>query len=434
MNEEINVNKEDNVGNKLYQINIQKNENDLNINQIILDVKQHINEIQDFNYDKKLLEEINNFISTPDSMERIKKILHYISIGVPVLLEGPSGTAKTFSAEIACLLLKTKKLIKFNLSSDTVPSDLIGKIVGDENSLAGISYKDGYFLKAFKEGHPLLLDEINLASPSVLQYIEESLDSKEISLEIPGMPLTVEKMHPNFCLIATQNPNKGLFENKRQNLGSKFLSKFQIINFPEFSEKELERIAIGLGKTFGFKKDENLLKDLVKFHKKWSNLEENKDDILCFTIREIAASVKAFSEGKNEFDTVMAIYGSRYEKEKKEKLINLLRSFNSFKNLKEEKVVIPQNFPKCFENDSLLKAIKYIKFSLDNNRHIIISGNEGSGKTQLALWFAEWYIKEKKLDKSNIFYCLCTEELKCSDLIGKYCPTNKNEPGKELIE
>ena len=87
-----------------------------------------------------------------------------------------------------------------------------------------------------------------------------------------------------------------------------------------------------------------------------------------------------------------------------------------------------------FLNDSLLKAIKYIKFSLDNNRHIIISGNEGSGKTQLALWFAEWYIKEKKLDKSNIFYCLCTEELKCSDLIGKYCPTNKNEPGKELIE
>ena len=429
MNEEINANKED-----INPIFDKKKENEANISQITLDVKQHINEIQEFKYDTKILEEIKNFVATPYSIERIKKISHYISIGVPVLLEGPSGTAKTFSAEIACLLLETKKLIKFNMSSDTSPSDLIGKIIGDDNSLAGISYKEGYFLKAFKEGHPLLLDEINLASPSVLQYIEDSLDSKEISLEIPGMPLIVEKMNPNFSLIATQNPNKGLFENKRQNLGNKFMSKFQIITFPEFSEDELEKIAIGLGKTFGFKKNINLLKDLVKFHMKWSNLEEIKDDILCFTIREIAASVKAFSEGKNEFDTVMTIYGSRYEKDKKDKLINLLRTFDSFKTIKEEIIEIPQKFPNCFKNDSLLKAIKYIKFSLDNNRHIIISGNEGSGKTQLALWFAEWYINEKNLDKSNIFYCLCTEELKSSDLIGKYNPTNKNEPGKELIE
>ena len=61
---------------------------------------------------------------------------------------------------------------------------------------------------------------------------------------------------------------------------------------------------------------------------------------------------------------------------------------------------------------------------------MIISGNEGTGKTQLALWFAEWYIKEKNIEKSNIFYCLCTEELKCSDLIGRQILTNNNYPGK----
>ena len=62
------------------------------------------------------------------------------------------------------------------MSSDTITSQLIEKIVGDENSLAGISYRDGNFLKAFRNGHPLLLDEINLSSPSVLQIIEEALD------------------------------------------------------------------------------------------------------------------------------------------------------------------------------------------------------------------------------------------------------------------
>ena len=62
------------------------------------------------------------------------------------------------------------------MSSDTIPADLLGKMVGDKISLAGMSSHEGHFLKAFKYGHPLLLDEINLASQAVLQYIEEAFD------------------------------------------------------------------------------------------------------------------------------------------------------------------------------------------------------------------------------------------------------------------
>ena len=154
----------------------------------------------------------------------------------------------------------------------------------------------------------------------------------------------------------------------------------------------------------------------------------------CFTVREIAASVKAFSKGMNIYDTIMTIYGARYTKELKEKLNDLLRKYDSFKNIQPDVLNLPENFPNCFQNRSILQAIKSIKFALNNNRHIIISGNEGSGKTQLALWVAEWYIGQNNLDKSNIFYCLCTEELKCPDLIGRQSPTNKSEPGEELIE
>jgi hypothetical protein len=59
-------------------------------------------------------------------------------------------------------------------------------------------------------------------------------------------------------LIATQNQNKGFFENKRQNLGKKFMSKFQVITFPEFSENELNQIAIGLANHFKFKGDKKI--------------------------------------------------------------------------------------------------------------------------------------------------------------------------------
>lgn len=385
----------------LYEMDLKKDEAD--INQIIFDIQSNINEKEPFNYDESVLQK-KNFIVTPNSLERIRKISHYISRRIPVLLEGPTGTSKTFSTEFACLVAKTEKpLIRFNMSSDTLPSDLLGKMVGDKTSLAGISSQEGNFLKAFKDGHPLLLDEINLASPAVLQCIEEALDLGIMSIEIPGFPLTPIKKHPNFSLIATQNPNKGLFANKRQNLGKKFMSKFQVITFPEFTEEELRQIAFGLAKNFGFKGDQDIIDDLVKFHKKWSSSDEIKDDVKCFTVREIAASVKAFSRNENIFDTVMTIYGARYERNLKEKLEQLLRSYKSFKDVKPEKLSIPPNFPSCFVNETLLQAIKSIKFSLENNRHVIISGKEGSGKTQLALWFAEWYTKEKKLEKKIFF-------------------------------
>ena len=74
--------------------------------------------------------------------------------------------------------------------------------------MAGISSQEGQFLKAFKYGHPLFLEEINLASQVDLQCIEEALDSEVISIEIPGFTLTIIRKHPDFALIVTQNPNK----------------------------------------------------------------------------------------------------------------------------------------------------------------------------------------------------------------------------------
>ena len=103
------------------------------IGQIVIDIQNHIKDKEEFKYDKVYLEK-KNFIITSNSIKRIKKISYYISKRVPVLLEGPSGTSKTFSTEFSCLIAKTKRpLIRFNMSSDTVPADLLGKMVGDKN-------------------------------------------------------------------------------------------------------------------------------------------------------------------------------------------------------------------------------------------------------------------------------------------------------------
>ena len=211
------------------------------------------------------------------------------------------------------------------------------------------------------------------------------------------------------------------------------MSKFQVITFPELSVDELHHISIGLGKKFGFEGSQRLLEDLIKFHQTWASSEEIKDNVLCFTLREIIASIKAFSKGANIYDTIMTIYGARFQRPLKEKMIKFLRHYDTFNDL-PKRFILPDNFPKFFKNNSIFEAIKAIKFSIDNNRHVIITGNEGNGKTQLALWFAEWYVKEHKIKKPNLFYCLCTNELKYSDLIGSQSLANIIDPGKDLLE
>ena len=45
--------------------------------------------------------------------------------------------------------------------------------------------------------------------------------------------------HKDFCLIATQNPNSGLYIGKRQDLGFEFLSHFQVIYFDKLLKKNI---------------------------------------------------------------------------------------------------------------------------------------------------------------------------------------------------
>jgi len=445
LNQKINQNEQDNSGVKMNNIDEKvlihlKDDQDfceesVDITKIINEINEHNENLDTINI-KDSSKRIKKFIFTPEALQRLTLIYNYLKDGVPVLLEGPTGTSKTLSVEIVCELFNYP-LIRFNLSSETKATDLLGRYVGDQNSWAGIRLQMGQFIDAFENGKVLLLDEINLASQECLQFIEEALDSGEISTELPGKPLLRIKMHPNFRLIATQNPNKGLFAHKRKDLGQKFISRFQVINFPEFSKEELRKIALGLAEQFHLEGEEGLINDLVSFHIEWSNLPEIAEDIQCFTVREIAATVRAIANGNNPLDTVLTIYGARYTKDKREKLMNLLKEYSSFNTLKKEEFEYPKSFPKCFHNNHLSEALKSIFFSFKNNRHVILAGAEGTGITQIARWISQYYDQENEEneDSSSQYFCVCTEEIKCADLIGRQKPSDGiNSNTQELLK
>ena len=103
----------------------------------------------------------------------------------------------------------------------------MNKYVGDNKLVSGIRIEMGAFYKAFTTGMVLILDEINLAPKEVLDCIGQSFDNKVLTTELTVKGLEKCNMDNNFALIATQNPLKGSFLNKRQNLGMLFFPDFK---------------------------------------------------------------------------------------------------------------------------------------------------------------------------------------------------------------
>ena len=378
----------------------------------------------------------NGFILTQKSKERISLLIHYILTGNPILFEGNTGTAKTRTAIMAYKYIKEYinkdiSLIRYNLSRETRIDDLISKYVGESKSFIGLKVKEGPFLDAYINGKILLLDEINLAPTKVLQCIQQALDNRYISVEANGKGLIRHDMHENFCLIATQNPNKGGFVGKRQELEKEFLSRFQKIYFNEIEIDEMKEIAIGIAKNIGYiKQNENqnenkyeLINDIVELHYKWSKENQSENDVQCFTIREIETVIEALNEDCNKFDILMTVYGGRYFKEKKEKLLQEFKNYNNLKNLTNSNNELDENFPNCFRNKSLIETTKSVILSLKNKRNILIVGNSENGLTQLAKWCSIYYNKIKKKEENNEekdknYICYCTKNLERKDLIG----------------
>ena len=338
--------------------------------QFILEVEQKIfNEIDILEKNKKELKKHEKFFNdlgyvlTEKSCERMAMLIHYILSGIPVLLEGPTGTSKTRTTLIACEYItkiynKDSKyddsLLRFNLSAETKIDDLLVKFTGDNNSASGLKIEEGQFFKAYTRGHKILLDEINLAPREVLECIQQALDSKVLSVECSGRVLQKYDMNKNFGIIATQNPNKGAFANKRQELGLGFLSRFQKISFPNFTKEELIDIAKGLAKQNKYKGNEDILIDIVSFHMDWQQETNLADDVQCFTIREIEGIIRALAQKKNIYDTIMTVYGARYQKRMKEQLKKRLEKYKTLQNLGPSSLSLPKEFP------NILDLITYI--------------------------------------------------------------------------
>lgn len=131
--------------------------------------------------------------------ESIKQI---IKSNIPLLLEGPTGSGKTYH------IMRLAEEAKTTLHVINVSGELtVDTILGHDTLKEGTVYwVDGVLTNALRKGEWVLMDELNTALPEVLTVINGLLDDSR-SVTLPsGERVTAPD---TFRFICTQNPASG---------------------------------------------------------------------------------------------------------------------------------------------------------------------------------------------------------------------------------
>jgi midasin len=174
----------------------------------------------------------------PTTKLNAMRVIRALQVHKPILIEGSPGVGKT--TLIAALAhVCNRPLTRINLSEQTDLMDLFGSDVPVEGAEAGhFAWRDAPFLQAMQKGEWVLLDEMNLASQSVLEGLNACLDHRG-EVYISELDQTF-KRHPNFSVFAAQNPHHQ--GGGRKGLPSSFVNRFTVVYADVFRDEDLELI------------------------------------------------------------------------------------------------------------------------------------------------------------------------------------------------
>ena len=202
----------------------------------------------------------------PTVSKNTLKILRALQIdNKAVLLEGLPGVGKSSLIE-ALAKMTGNSLVRINLSDQTEISDLFGADLPTESgsSIASFSWHDGPFLSALRSGSWILLDELNLATQSVLEGLNACLDHRG-KIYIPELNRSFEISENNTRIFGCQNPPRE--GGDRKNLPKSFLNRFVKVFLTEFDQNDLALICRHQHPSLAHETIAKLVKFAVELHK-----------------------------------------------------------------------------------------------------------------------------------------------------------------------
>ncbi|XP_041831629.1 LOW QUALITY PROTEIN: midasin [Melanotaenia boesemani] len=190
-----------------------------------------------------------------------QRLLRALKLQRPVLLEGSPGVGKT-SLVAALAKASGNHLVRINLSEQTDVTDLFGTDLPVEGGKGGeFAWRDGPLLAALKAGHWVVLDELNLASQSVLEGLNACFDHRA-EIYIPELGMSFQVQQDKTKIFGCQNPfTQG---GGRKGLPKSFLNRFTQVFVDQLTSKDMEFIADSVFRSI----DKEIIAKMVEFNKK----------------------------------------------------------------------------------------------------------------------------------------------------------------------
>ncbi|KAI0389407.1 midasin [Xylariaceae sp. FL0594] len=365
--------------------------------------------------------ERSDYIITPYVERNLLNLVRATSTRrFPVLIQGPTSAGKTSMIEYLANY-SGNKFVRINNHEHTDLQEYLGTYVSD--ATGKLQFQEGLLVQALRQGHWIVLDELNLAPTDVLEALNRLLDDNR-ELLIPETQEVV-RPHENFMLFATQNP-AGLYGGRKA-LSRAFRNRFLELHFDDIPEDELETI---LQKRSLYtapsdcKRIVNVYKELSRL-RQTSRLFENKDSFA--TLRDLFRWALRNAETRDEIAAngfMLLAERVRNEEERLavkqviETVFKVKIDQDELYDLKRSpylRVQPPENSQGVVWTQAMRRLYVLVASALRHNEPVLLVGETGCGKTTVCQLLAESLGKELHIVNAH-------QNTETGDLIGSQRP------------